>query len=132
MTKFRLVFRDSRAKNRKLNFNCWENCFVNLVQDLWTQSSFVHNITLKKSTNTVEENNFSFFSSLHYFFACHFEVSLNSAGWIFPVNYNYPRCLENSNIMNFWLTSWSPLWWPIVLVFFFLFTFSLFCPPLQI
>ena len=29
----------------------------------------------------------------------------NGAGRIFPVNFNYQRCLENSNMINFWLTS---------------------------
>ena len=58
---------------------------------------------------------------------------LNAAGWISPVNFNYQRCLENSNMINVWLTSWVPLWGQIFLVFslFSLFThyfeFSLLC-----
>ena len=38
-------------------------------------------------------------------------ASLNGAGWIFPVNFNYQRCLENSDMINFWLKSWVILWW---------------------
>ena len=60
---------------------------------------------------------------------------LNGAGRIFPVNFNYQRCLENSNMINFWLTSWVPSWGQIFLVFslFHFFTrhfeFSLLCTP---
>ena len=39
-----------------------------------------------------------------------FFAPLNSAGRIVPVNFNYQRCLENSKIINFWLTSWVTLW----------------------
>ena len=35
---------------------------------------------------------------------------LNSAGRIFPVNFNYQRCLKISNMINFGLTSWVTLW----------------------
>ena len=35
---------------------------------------------------------------------------LNGASRIFPVNFNYPRCLDNSNMIIFWLTSWVPSW----------------------
>ena len=36
---------------------------------------------------------------------------LNDAGRIFPEkNFNYPRCLDNSNMIKFWLTSWV-IWW---------------------
>ena len=52
---------------------------------------------------------------------------LNCAGRIFPVNFNYQRCLKNSNIINFWLTSWVPSWGQIFLVFFSL-TFFTFLP----
>ena len=45
-------------------------------------------------------------------------ASLNSAGWIFPVNFNYQRCLKNSNIINLWLTSWVPSWLQICFSFF--------------
>ena len=38
---------------------------------------------------------------------------LNGAGCTFPVNFNYQRCLENSNMINFWLTSWITSWWQI-------------------
>ena len=31
---------------------------------------------------------------------------LQGVGQSFPVNFNYPRCLENYNMINFWLTSW--------------------------
>ena len=41
---------------------------------------------------------------------------LNGAGWTFPVNFNYQRCLETSNMINFWLTSWVPSWGQICLV----------------
>ena len=57
---------------------------------------------------------------------------LNGGGWIFPVNFNYQRCLENSNMINLLLTSWVPSWWHICLNFFFFFTSSLFCPSLWI
>ena len=71
----------------------------------------------------------SFLLHIFHFFACHFEVSyfapLNGAGQIFPENFNYPRCLENSNMINVWLTSWV-IWWR--LVFFLLFFFFTFCP----
>ena len=43
---------------------------------------------------------------------------LNDAGWIFPVNFNYQRCLKNSNMINFWLTSWVTLWGQIFFSFF--------------
>ena len=48
---------------------------------------------------------FSFFSSVFHFFTRHFELAyftpLNCAGQIFPVNFNYQRCLENSNLIKF-------------------------------
>ena len=63
-----------------------------------------------------------FFSSLFHFFKRHFEFSLlctpRWCGSDFPVNFNYQRCLENSNMIRFWLTSWGPSWGQICLVFF--------------
>ena len=53
----------------------------------------------------------------------------------FPVNFNYQWCLENFNMINFWLTKWVPLWGQIFFVVFFLhfftrhFEFSLLCTP---
>ena len=47
---------------------------------------------------------------LFHFFAGHFELSLLcTLKWCVPdfsVNFNYQRCPENSNMINFWLTSW--------------------------
>ena len=43
---------------------------------------------------------------------------LNGAGRIFSVNFNYQRCLKNSKMVNFWLTSWVTLWRQIFKVFF--------------
>ena len=48
---------------------------------------------------------------------------LNGVGRIFPVNFNYQRCLENFNMINIWLTSWVPLWGQIFFQFFHFFTF---------
>ena len=55
---------------------------------------------------------FSFTLNLYHF------APLNGAGQIFSVNFNYQRCLENSNMINFWLTTWVTLWWQIFVVFF--------------
>ena len=55
---------------------------------------------------------FSFTLNLSHF------APLNGAGQIFPVNFNYQRCLENFNMINFWLTTWVTLWWQILVVFF--------------
>ena len=49
-------------------------------------------------------------------------AALNGAGWIFAVNFNYQRCLKNSNMFNFWLTSLVPLWGEILFLFFHFFT----------
>ena len=61
---------------------------------------------------------------------------LNGASRIFPVNFNYQRCLENSNMINFWLTSLVPSWGQIFVSFVSLFLFftrhfefSLLCTP---
>jgi hypothetical protein len=43
---------------------------------------------------------------------------LKGVGRIFSVNFNYQRCLKNSNMMNFWLTSWVTWWWQIFFSFF--------------
>ena len=66
---------------------------------------------------------FFFFTFLPVTLNLAYFALLNGAGQIFPVNFNYQRCLENSNMINFWLTSWVPLWGQIFLVFF---TFSCF------
>ena len=65
---------------------------------------------------------FSFFTFLPVTLNLAYFAPLNGAGRIFPVNFNYQRCLKNSNTINFWLTSWVTLWWQIFLVF------SLFAP----
>ena len=46
-----------------------------MVSNLWTQTSFVYNITLKKSSTTEEIFLLFIFFNL-FLFACHFEVSL--------------------------------------------------------
>ena len=46
---------------------------------------------------------FSFTLNLSHF------APLNGAGRIFLVNFNYQRCLENFNMINFWLTTWVTL-----------------------
>ena len=55
------------------------------------------------------------------FWSCHFEVSLlctpKGLGWSFPVNFNYPKCLENSNMISFVLTNWVTSKWQILLFF---------------
>ena len=61
-----------------------------------------------------------FFTFLHVTLNLAYFALLNGAGRIFPVNFNYQRCLENSDMINFWLTSWVPLWGQIF------FSFSLF------
>ena len=83
---------------------------------------------------------FHFFTFLPLTLNLAYLAPLNGAGRIFPVNFNNQRCLENSNMINFWLTSWVPLWGPIFLKsYFFLlslfhfftrhFEFSLVCTP---
>ena len=53
-----------------------------------------------------------FLSLFHFFLPVPLTLaSLNGAGWIFPVNFNYQRCLENSDMIIFWLKSWVILWW---------------------
>ena len=77
-----------------------------------------------KKVQTMKKDFFSFFhffTFLHVTLKLAYFAPLNGEGQIFPVNFDYPRCLENSNMINFWLTSWVPLWWQIFLVFFFLF-----------
>ena len=75
---------------------------------------------------------FSVISWVFHFLSVTFNLAyfapLNGAGLIFPVNFNYQRCLENSNMIKFWLTSWVPLWGQIL----FFFTFLLFYSSLWI
>ena len=61
---------------------------------------------------------FHFFTFLPVTLKLAYFAPLNGAGRFLPVNFNYPRCLENSNLINFWWTSWVPLWWDFFLVFF--------------
>ena len=82
-----------------------------------------------------------FFSFFHFFtflpvtLNLAYFAPLNGASRIFPVNFNYQRCLENSNMINFWLTSWIPSWGQIFFslsLFHFFnrhFEFSLLCTP---
>ena len=71
---------------------------------------------------------FQFFSSLFHFLHGTLNLAyfapLNGADRIFPVNFNYQRCLENSNMIRFWLTRWVPSWGQIFLSLF----SSLFAP----
>ena len=79
---------------------------------------------------------FFFFTFLPVTFNLAYFAPLNGAGRIFPVNFNYQRCLENYNMINFWLTNWVPSWGQIFLKAFSLFhfftrhiEFSLLCTP---
>ena len=63
---------------------------------------------------------FFFFTFLPVTLNLAYFALLNGAGQIFPVNFKYPRCLENSYMINFC---------PFVVTDFFLFFYiSLFCP----
>ena len=112
VTQFTLLSRDSRALNRKQHLNWRGNCFVNVVPFLWTQGSFVHNFTQKKYNTEEEKKKIShFFTFLPFTLKLAYFAPLNGEGQIFPVN--YPKFLDNSNMINCWLTSWVPLWWLI-------------------
>ena len=50
-----------------------------------------------------------FFTFLPVTFNLAYFAAINCAAQIFPLNFIYQRCLENSKIINFWLTSWVPL-----------------------
>ena len=64
---------------------------------------------------------FLFFTFLPLTLKLAYFAPLNGAGQIFPVNFNCPRCLENSNMISIWLTSWV-IWWEQIF-----FLLSLFC-----
>ena len=70
-----------------------------------------YNFTLKKYNTEEEKKKIShFFTFLPFTLKLAHFAPLNGAGQIFPVNFNYPKFLDNSNMINFWLTSWVPLW----------------------
>ena len=79
-----------------------------------------------------------FFSFLYFFTLLPVTLNLayfaplNGAGRIFSVNFNYQRCLENSNMINFWLTSWVPSWGPFCFCFFLLHFFTFLPDPLNL
>ena len=56
-----------------------------------------------------------FFTCLPVSLKLAYFAPLNGAGRFFPVNFNYPRCLENSNMIMFWLISWVIWWWHFII-----------------
>ena len=95
------LFLDILELRIKTKFKFEVKLFVNVAPDLWTQSSFVHKTTIKKSTKTEEKNFFQSFTFLPVTLKLAYFAALNGARQICPVNANYPRCLENSNISIF-------------------------------
>ena len=93
-----------------VNFN-YQRCLENSNMIIFWLTSWVHSwgqIFLV----------FHFFTFLPVTLNLAYFAPLNGAARIFPVNFNYQRCLENSKMIILWLTSWVPLWGQICLVFF--------------
>ena len=80
-------------------------------------------VLYKKVQNLKKKKNYLiFFIFFLLFLPVTFKLAyfalLNGAGGIFPVNFNYQRCLENSTMIIFWLTCWSLCGDRFFLVFF--------------